>query len=1256
MSNKDNVGASTIATVGVYAQISHTLVSVAKGVDAFFRIVVAVGANVKIGVFTALALATSDNKAATSLGLLAGTSVTLTVGIVFAPTVAVAALGLLGGTIVGFAVEQTARVLGVGSSNKLANSPESPPNSNSNAVGPNPHGGEIEPGGRPNPHGGEIEPGGRPNPHGGEIEPGGRPNPHGGEIEPGGRPNPHGGEIEPGGRPNPHGGEIEPGGRPNPHGGEVEPGGRPNPHGGEVEAGGRPDPHGGEVEPGGRPNPHGGEVEPGGRPDPHGGELEAGGRPDPHGGEVEPGGRPDPHGGEVEPGGRPDPHGGEVEPGGRPDPHGGEVEPGGRPDPHGGEGGDGGGGEGDGGGGGKPILLDLDGDGVELVSLEDSTAFYDIHGDGFRYHLSWVAPDDGLLAYDRNGDGRISERGEISFVDYVEGARTDLEGLRHFDTNGDNVLDSADREWSKFRVWQDLDQDGESDPGELRSLDEAGIRSISLVSSGEVETRGDGTRVLGSGTYVGTDGGGPVTRELLDVALQVAPWGFRATDGGAEIRWAQGEETADGFMATSDAPVTLDVAANGYRSAMGGAGDDRLTNTGTRTVMLAGFAGDDVLRGGTAGDLLLGGDGDDELYGGAGTDILDGGRGRDRIEGGTGDDMVHGGAQGDTLDGGAGRDMLSYETSDAGVTVDLRDADGDGFHDTASGGHARGDRISNFEDVTGSAHDDVLRGDDGANRLDGGAGRDVLHGGAGDDELTPGSNEGSGWQELYGEAGSDTYRIGRADGQVRIGSAAEGVSRRDKDTVEFTDLSLADMEFTVHDSTAGGTVDSPEGPALVVRWTKDGQSGELRIAHMGRRIERFVFADGSTLTRIDADWMARARPELFAGRSNDRLIGTSGDDVLTSGSTDDHLRGERGDDWLDAGAGDDNVLGGFGADTVHGGTGNDRLSGGLDADVLNGGAGRDTLYGDDGDDVLSAGSNDTGGWQSLAGSGGNDTYRYAKGDGWVRIGKNAESADTGNADRVVFTDLSLSEVEFSTEAYWVVDIAEDGSYKAIERQGPVIQWSQGEESGRLSIAESAGHIERFEFADGSTLGRIETGLPADAPAREAGRPDVRLVGTAGADVLRMGAGRDRVDGGAGDDELHGGEGDDTYEFTGRAFGHDTVTDTGGTDTVDFSDGVSWDQLWFSRSGDDLVVSLMGTQSGVTVEDWWNGPLLSNVDSGRQVETIMAGDRSLTSGAVSRLVEAMAGMSPPPSGQTSLSAPQRQQMATPLAAWQELTGS
>lgn len=190
-----------------------------------------------------------------------------------------------------------------------------------------------------------------------------------------------------------------------------------------------------------------------------------------------------------------------------------------------------GGGDGDSGWGGKPVVLDLDGDGVELVSLEDSTAFYDIDGDGYRERMGWVSPDDGLLAYDRNGDGEISGREELSFVDYVAGARTDLEGLRHFDSNGDGRLDASDAEWGRFRVWRDLDQDGESDPGELRTLAEAGVRSIGLTSDGEVRTVA-GNRVFGEGRY--TDGEG--VGSLYDVGLRYSAYGLREeSDGGLTV-------------------------------------------------------------------------------------------------------------------------------------------------------------------------------------------------------------------------------------------------------------------------------------------------------------------------------------------------------------------------------------------------------------------------------------------------------------------------------------------------------------------------------------------------------------------------------------------------------------------------------------------------------------------------------------------------------------------------------------------------
>ncbi|MCY4319310.1 MAG: hypothetical protein OXE76_09005, partial [Alphaproteobacteria bacterium] len=122
---------------------------------------------------------------------------------------------------------------------------------------------------------------------------------------------------------------------------------------------------------------------------------------------------------------------------------------------------------------------------------------------------------DGFLAYDKDGDGLITAHDELSFVSYVPGALTDLDGLRHFDTDGNGALDPDDGEWALFRVWQDLDQDGESDPGELRSLDEAGIRSMGLTSDG-VTRKVAGNTVFGEGKYVGPHG----PRAFWDAALR----------------------------------------------------------------------------------------------------------------------------------------------------------------------------------------------------------------------------------------------------------------------------------------------------------------------------------------------------------------------------------------------------------------------------------------------------------------------------------------------------------------------------------------------------------------------------------------------------------------------------------------------------------------------------------------------------------------------------------------------------------------
>lgn len=157
------------------------------------------------------------------------------------------------------------------------------------------------------------------------------------------------------------------------------------------------------------------------------------------------------------------------------------------------------------GGGRKPVALDLDGNGLQFVNLDNSNVYFDVNGDGWREHIAWVAPEDGLLALDLEGDGVIDRIEEISFVAYQPGARTDLEGLRAFDTDGNGVLDRLGARWGEFGVWQDRDSDGISDAGEFQSLDAMGITEIGLTSDGVVQGLGD-VSLFGCSAYTTQDG------------------------------------------------------------------------------------------------------------------------------------------------------------------------------------------------------------------------------------------------------------------------------------------------------------------------------------------------------------------------------------------------------------------------------------------------------------------------------------------------------------------------------------------------------------------------------------------------------------------------------------------------------------------------------------------------------------------------------------------------------------------------------
>jgi serralysin len=89
------------------------------------------------------------------------------------------------------------------------------------------------------------------------------------------------------------------------------------------------------------------------------------------------------------------------------------------------------------------------------------------------------------------------------------------------------------------------------------------------------------------------------------------------------------------------------------------------------------------------------------------------------ITGNAKSNVLAGLAGADTLDGAAGSDTAAYAASNAGVDISLTTGH-------AWGGHAEGDTLANVENLTGSAYADTLEGNAGANTLSGGAGIDTV--------------------------------------------------------------------------------------------------------------------------------------------------------------------------------------------------------------------------------------------------------------------------------------------------------------------------------------------------------------------------------------------------------------------------------------------------------------------------------------------------------------------------------------------------
>jgi len=157
----------------------------------------------------------------------------------------------------------------------------------------------------------------------------------------------------------------------------------------------------------------------------------------------------------------------------------------------------------------EPLVLDLNGDGVNTTDLDDMV-WFDLDGNGAKDRITWTngATMEGFLWVNLTGKNRVDDGSELFGIGTVlpngSKARDGFQALSVYDDsarggNGDGVIDASDWVWNRLRVWVDANHNGTCEPTEVHPLHKFGVEGISLaaVSTNVVDGSNNGHYLKG---------------------------------------------------------------------------------------------------------------------------------------------------------------------------------------------------------------------------------------------------------------------------------------------------------------------------------------------------------------------------------------------------------------------------------------------------------------------------------------------------------------------------------------------------------------------------------------------------------------------------------------------------------------------------------------------------------------------------------------------------------------------------------------
>lgn len=861
-----------------------------------------------------------------------------------------------------------------------------------------------------------------------------------------------------------------------------------------------------------------------------------------------------------------------------------------------------------------PLVIDLGEPGIVLHSIDNGVNF-DLDNNSFAERTAWIGTEDGFLALDRNGNGKIDNGGEL-FGDQVilengEKSSSGFEALAELDENKDGKITDKDSAYEKLVVWIDADHNGISKASELKKLSELNIVSISLNHTEKsIVDEETGTRIAETADVKIKQGLGKKTVEISEFWFPInsskTTQGGKTTTGHVSTLYQAiaKDETGQLFNLVYDFSETDDISQKKYilkqilyfitdsneieANSRGGNIDARdlhvIEQFMGREFVGVGGNNPNVNAASILQEIYC--NIEDYYYSIVNLHTTFGGYllfvPKIDADGNKIMDMsvlnyiistkMSDGENVDSIIYDLGVYLRSYdeingtnyfdEYSEYYSTMSTHYSSIVGLAKNSSHTYIGTDKddsyggTNNTDFIFGKDGNDTLHGGNGNDFINGNAGNDTLSGGAGDDTLYGGEGDdvldgGAGNDFLYDNGGNDTYIFAKGYGTDTISDNGG------KNTLRFNDLTSDSILVNGTDENDVTIKIKGTNDKLIIKdFCKSDDLSDYTL----------VFKD-KTIHCKDAESPFR---HIYGDDSDERLKAVLADSIINAYGGDDTIIGSEGSDV---------IYGNEGNDTITAGDGNDTVYGGSDNDIISGEAGDDILYGEDGQDTLDGGS----GNDYLFGGAGDDTYLFGKDYGTDIIEDYEGTSTIQLQDELTVQDLDV--IKAGNEVIISVNGTQDKLIISSYGDNPDSYILVSGED-KIAIKEVVRELPAGSSVDG-VGSRYVTGTDdADAIFAEnvkniitAAAQNDYIVGNENGDIIfgdgdtdRILAGleKDIIFGGDGNDQLFGEEGDD---FIAGNAGNDYISAGDGNDIIisrtgdDFMDGGAGDDIYLFNAGD-----------------------------------------------------------------------------------------